>query len=157
VISTIFIYLSIKAYLISFLPSNKKQNVHILLFSATTFDDDDGGISTQQCIREASHCSSTGRSEENRSEFALQRSVANSAVNIQAKKEAGSRELRGNQHILGGTIGTRNHLSQTSKRKHNSGEDNSEQASAKKKIRVRGAPRARILLENTATRHAMLQ
>jgi hypothetical protein len=49
------------------------------------------------------------------------------------------------------------HLSQAYKRKHNSGEDDNEQVSAKKKIRVRGAPRAIILLENTTTRHAMLQ
>jgi hypothetical protein len=111
----------------------------------------------EACIREASHCSSTGRSEEDRSAFALQRSVANTAVNIQAKKEAASRELRGNQHISSGKVGERKHISQTSKRKHNSNEDGDEQASAKRKIRVRGAPRATILLENTTTRHDMLQ
>jgi hypothetical protein len=38
------------------------------------------------------------------------------------------------QHILGGRIGTRKHLLQASKRKHKSGEDDNEQASAKKKI-----------------------
>jgi hypothetical protein len=58
----------------------------------------------EACIREESQCSSTGRSKEDCSAFALQRYVANSAVNIQAKKEAASRELRGNQHILGGKI-----------------------------------------------------
>ncbi len=46
---------------------------------------------------------------------------------------------------------------QASKRKHNSGKVDNEQASAKKKIRVRGAPRARILLENKTTRNAMVQ
>jgi hypothetical protein len=84
------------------------------------------------------HASSTHRvSDEDRSAFALQRSVANSAVNIQGKMEAASQELRGNQLILSRKIGKRKHLSQASKRKHNSSEDdNDEQASAKKKIRV---------------------
>jgi hypothetical protein len=56
------------------------------------------------CERPWQERNSTGRSEEDRSAFALQWYIANSAVNIQGKKEAGSRELRGNQHILGGKL-----------------------------------------------------
>jgi hypothetical protein len=42
--------------------------------------------------------------------------------------------------------------------KHNlSKDDNNEQAGAKKKIRVQGAPRARILLENMTSGHDMWQ
>jgi hypothetical protein len=84
--------------------------------------------------------------------------VAKSAVNIQAKKEATSWELRRNQHIFSETIGTWKHLLQVSKGKHNysSKDDNDKQAS-EKKIQVRGAPRARILLENMTTCHDMLQ
>jgi hypothetical protein len=81
----------------------------------------------EACLREASHCSSTGRNEKDRSTFALQEwSIVNSAVNILAKKEAASRELRTNQHVSGGKMGTQKHLLQASKRKHNSREDDKE-------------------------------
>jgi hypothetical protein len=55
----------------------------------------------EACIREASHCASTGRSEEMRSAFVVQRSVAGSDIKHQVQAEACDRSLHANQHMSG--------------------------------------------------------
>ena len=104
---------------------------------------------TEGLIREASHCASTGRSEEMRTAAVVQRSVGNSEVNRIVQEQAQTRILRGNQHMSSGKRGARTHVSETSRKKHKTEVENTDSVL---QIHARGEMRGRVLLENTQDR-----
>ena len=110
-------------------------------------------------IREASHClSSSGRSEEIRSAFALQeRSVAHGDVQRQCQLDAGQRILRGNQHMGPGLLGDCELRSKQAKLKRASQEASSEAIMQPEHVHVRGSFRAIVLLNIATSRYARIK
>ncbi len=69
-------------------------------------------------VGNASHCALTKRSEFMRSRYAFITTELNALVQRRLFKEEYGRERRANQHMSGGVIGTREHKSEPSKKKH---------------------------------------
>ena len=111
----------------------------------------------EAAIREASHCSSTsGRSEEIRSAFALQRSVAHGDVHRQCQLDASRRVLRGNQHIGPGLLGERELISKQAKLKR-ANQGGATAIQQPEHVHVRGCFRAIVLLNNATSRYERIK
>ena len=106
----------------------------------------------EACIREASLCAPSGRTEDLRSAMVLLRSTLNSTVNRLTREECEEKVRRGNAHMDAGVKGECKLISDASKRKRKA-EDEGEADAKKMSSTPRGAIRAKHLLEVTRARH----